>query len=63
MRGILPLLAASGPPGTPYLVGMALGFLVGSFGHLIKSRPLIVLGIALLGVTVALFVLKGLQTR
>jgi hypothetical protein len=62
VSGIVTLLADAGPSATPYLVGMVLGFLVGSFGHLVKSRGLILLGIALLGVTVGLFMLKGLQS-
>jgi hypothetical protein len=60
--GLLSVLAAANPPAGPYLVGMILGFLVGSFGHIVKSRALILLGIALLGVTVSLFMLDGLQS-
>jgi hypothetical protein len=30
---------------TPYLVLMVLGFVVGAFGHLIRSRVLVVVGV------------------
>jgi hypothetical protein len=40
---------------------MVLGFLVGTFGHIVKSRALILLGIALLGVTVTIFAIDGLR--
>ncbi len=61
MPGLLSVLAAANPPAGPFLIGMVLGFLVGSFGHIVKSRPLILLGIALLGVTVTIFAIDGLR--
>jgi hypothetical protein len=61
--GLLTVLAASNPPAGPFVIGMVIGFLVGTFGHIVKSQALILLGIALLGVTVALFVVDGLQSR
>ena len=33
----------------PYAVVMGVGFLVGVYGHVIKSRTLILIGIALVG--------------
>ncbi len=63
MLGLLTLLAASNPPAGPFVIGMVLGFLVGTFGHIVKSQALILLGIALLGITVAIFVVDGLQSR
>ena len=44
-----PLAIAAGYP--PYLVAMAVGFLVGTFGHVIKSTIVILLGIAIIGAT------------
>lgn len=39
------------PSLAPYVIGMALGFAVGTFGHVIKSRTLIATGIAIIFVT------------
>ncbi|WP_148260941.1 hypothetical protein [Conexibacter woesei] len=36
------------PSLAPYVIGMALGFLIGTFGHLIKSRTLIATGIGII---------------
>jgi hypothetical protein len=47
VTALLAPLASAGYP--PYLIVMAVGFLVGTFGHIIKSRPVILLGIALIG--------------
>jgi hypothetical protein len=55
-------LAAANPPAGPFLIGMVLGFLVGTFGHILRSRPLILLGLALLGVTVTIFMVDGLRS-
>jgi F0F1-type ATP synthase assembly protein I len=60
--GLLTQLAAANPPAGPFLIGMVLGFLVGTFGHILHSRPLILLGLALLGVTVSIFMVDGLRT-
>lgn len=55
---VLPLLPlATDPPATPYLAGMVLGFALGGFGHLIRSTPLILSGIALIAVTTLLFII------
>jgi hypothetical protein len=34
---------------TPFIIALAVGLVVGVFGHIIKSRPLIVLGILMIG--------------
>ena len=44
-----PLALAAGYP--PYLVAMAIGFLIGTFGQIVKSTLVIVLGIAIIGAT------------
>lgn len=36
------------PALAPYVIGLALGFVVGTFGHVIKSRTLIATGIAII---------------
>jgi hypothetical protein len=54
---LAPVLATGEPSVAPYLVGMGLGFLVGAFGHLSRTPGLVVLGIAILGLTIVLFVL------
>ncbi len=36
------------PSLAPYVIGMALGFAVGVFGHVIKSRTLIATGIGII---------------
>jgi hypothetical protein len=57
---VLTCLAAAGAfPLAPFLV-MALGFVIATFGHIIKSRPLIVVGlVAIAGVSVyALYVVR-----
>jgi hypothetical protein len=61
VSALITLLAAANPPAGPFLIGMVLGFLVGAFGHIMHSRPVILLGIALLGVTVTIFMIDGLQ--
>ncbi|MDO8186176.1 hypothetical protein Q5424_21990 [Conexibacter sp. JD483] len=38
----------------PYAIGMALGFTVGVFGHVIKSRTLIASGIGIIFVVAVL---------
>lgn len=63
MLALLTLLAAANPPAGPFVIGMTIGFLVGTFGHIVKSHALILLGLALLGITVAIFVVDGLQSR
>ncbi|HEY7933348.1 MAG TPA: hypothetical protein VID48_05930 [Solirubrobacteraceae bacterium] len=57
MLGLITLFASVNPSVTPYLFGLVSGFLIGGFGHLIKSPAVIVLGIVLIGVTTAAFVL------
>jgi hypothetical protein len=39
----------------PYAVVMGVGFLIGVYGHVIKSRTLILIGIALVGGVSAYF--------
>jgi hypothetical protein len=39
-----------------YAAIIALGFLIGIFGHIIKSRTLIIIGIILIGVVSMVFV-------
>lgn len=33
----------------PYVLGLAVGFIVGTFGHVIRSRSLILAGIVIVG--------------
>jgi hypothetical protein len=39
----------------PYAAAMGLGFLIGVYGHVIKSRTLIIIGIAIIGTLSAYF--------
>jgi hypothetical protein len=39
----------------PYAVALAVGFVVGSFGHVIRSRLLIFAGIVIVGATAVYF--------
>jgi hypothetical protein len=48
MHALLPLADAGYPP---YLVAMACGFVIGTFGHIIKSTPVILAGIITIGAT------------
>ena len=57
MLSLITLLASTAPAVAPYLIGSILGFVLASFGHLIKAPLLIVFGIVLIGVTSALFVI------
>jgi hypothetical protein len=53
--GLITTLAVAGNPRISfYLVVMGVGFFIGVFGHLIKSTPVILLGILLMFVTSAL---------
>lgn len=52
--GTIVLAAVSSKVG-PYAAVMGFGFLIGVFGHVIKSRPLILTGIALVGLVSAYF--------
>jgi hypothetical protein len=52
-------IALSGPSPTPYVIGVALGFLVGAMGHLMRSTLLIMTGILLIGVSTAVFAFQG----
>lgn len=40
--------ASMDPSLAPYVIGMVLGFGIGTFGHVIKSRTLIAAGIAII---------------
>jgi CHASE2 domain-containing sensor protein len=51
---MLRLIPAAAPTSVgPYAVAMAVGFVVGVFGHVIKSRLLILCGIVIVGVVSA----------
>jgi hypothetical protein len=49
------ILAAVSDKLGPYAAAMGFGFLIGVFGHVIKSRPLILTGILIVGVISAYF--------
>ncbi len=55
------LLISAVSPGQlrPFLVVMVFGALVGMFGHIIKSRTLILLGITVVGGVSAYFFISG----
>ncbi|HEY1591600.1 MAG TPA: hypothetical protein VGF81_07385 [Solirubrobacteraceae bacterium] len=50
------LLAAVTDKVGPYAIVMGVGFLVGVYGHVIKSKTVILIGIALVGGVSAYFV-------
>ena len=50
------LVLATDPAPAPYLVGIVAGFVVGGFGHLIKSTLTITVGIGLIVVATVLFI-------
>jgi hypothetical protein len=52
------LLAAGGydPNLAPFLALIALGFVIGIFGHIIKSRPMIIFGIFVIGTLSMIYV-------
>lgn len=51
---MLRLIPATAPASvTPYAIALAVGFLIGVFGHVIKSRLLILTGILIVGVVSA----------
>lgn len=53
---MLHLIPAAAPTTvTPYAVAMGVGFLIGVFGHIQKSRPLILAGIFIVGAVSAYF--------
>ncbi|MGI8556839.1 MAG: hypothetical protein ACR2ND_00775 [Solirubrobacteraceae bacterium] len=47
---------ATDPAPIPYLVAMGLGFVIGAAGHVYKSALVVSLGIAVIGITTALFI-------
>lgn len=53
----LTVLGTNTAPTAPLIAGIAVGFVVGIFGHIIKSTPLIVAGIVILGATTAVFII------
>jgi hypothetical protein len=57
VSGLITVLAAGNLSVLPYMVGMALGFLIGAFGHLVKASAIILLGIFLIALTAILFVI------
>jgi hypothetical protein len=56
---LITVLATGNPTVGPYLAGTALGFLIGGFGHVIKAPLMIILGILVIGITTALFVIAS----
>ena len=50
------LILATDPTPGPYLAGILAGFLIGGFGHLIKSNIAIATGIVLIVVVTVLFI-------
>jgi hypothetical protein len=57
LLGHLGVLLATDPSGTPYLLGMAGGFAIGAIGHLFALPSVVLLGIVVVFVTLALFVI------
>jgi hypothetical protein len=53
---LLPLAAASSHPGLLAIV-VALGFIIGAYGHIQKSRTLIITGLIIIGTISAYFVI------
>ena len=49
------MLAAATTIIGPYAIAMGVGFLIGVFGHVIKSRTLILTGILMVGLVSAYF--------
>jgi hypothetical protein len=49
------LVLAAAATVTPYAIAMGAGFLIGVFGHIIKSRTLILIGILIVGLVSAYF--------
>jgi hypothetical protein len=50
------LVLATDPTPGPYLAGIIVGFLLGGYGHLIKSTPTIAAGIIVILIVTALFI-------
>ncbi len=59
MLGSLTLVLGADPAGTPYLVGIVVGFAVGVAGHLFAARVVVVLGIAIILITTTLFLIAS----
>jgi hypothetical protein len=55
--GYLTVLATNNPSAAPYAVGIGAGFVVGAFGHITKSSLVILLGILVIGLTTALWII------
>jgi hypothetical protein len=55
--GLITVLASQAPSIAPYLFGTVVGFVIGALGHLMKAPMLIGLGIVMIVVTTALFVI------
>ena len=53
------LALAADPPGAPYLAGIVAGFALGAVGQLLALRSLVALGIAVVLVTTALFIIAS----
>jgi hypothetical protein len=44
---------------TPFIIALAVGLVVGVFGHVIRSRPLIVFGILVIGFVCGYIVIRS----
>jgi hypothetical protein len=49
------MLAAVTDSAAPYAIAMGVGFAIGVYGHIIKSRPVILTGILIVGALSAYF--------
>jgi hypothetical protein len=56
---VLLALAASSPNLTVLSIITAVGFVVGVYGHIIRSRPLILAGIVMIGLAGAYVISRG----
>ena len=57
MPGLVTLILATDPAGTPYLAGIVAGFVIGALGHLFASRALVLIGIVVIMLTTLLFII------
>jgi hypothetical protein len=51
------IVLATDPSYSPYLAGVVVGFVVGTAGHVFKAPAVILLGIAIIGATMVLFII------
>jgi len=59
MTAPLSFILAVDPTGTPYLAGIVAGFVLGAIGQLFSSRILVAIGIAVVLITTALFIIAS----